>query len=53
MICSGDIEVIKQLNRDMESVIGKFSSLCKSKDLFSMFDEMSHYSDMTLDKDEL
>ena len=48
--CSGDIEVIKQLIHDIDSVIGNISSLYKIKDLHSMFNEMSHIADVTSDR---
>ena len=48
--CSNDIEIIKQLMDDIDSVIEKISSLCKSKDLYSIFNEISHIADVPTDK---
>ena len=48
--CCNDIEVIKQLIHDIDSVIEKISSLCKSKDMHIMFNEMSHFANVTSEK---
>ena len=42
-----NIEVIKQLIHDLGSVIEKNFFLMKSKDLHSMFNEMSHIANVT------
>ena len=47
---SNDVEIIKQLIDDIDNVIENFSSLCKSKDLHIIFNEMSHIADVSTDR---
>ena len=45
---SNDIESFNPLLHNIDSVIGKISYLCKSKDMFSKFNEMSHIADVSI-----